>query len=641
MSYFNARVPWVLSLPVWAAVVGASSAIVMAGPPPKRPVEGSGGAVQPPAPADATPSPSTAAPLPDPNLSEEEQRYLEFRRAVDPLGYTGTQYQVKPVGESRSLNRAAIPAPDRWRTGWLSWDRYGRQVPSDRVLMNESGGDSPYTEGHLLNPYDRNVLKGDYPINTQGDLFFVAGATSDTFLNFRRLPTPSGASAAESGQFDNFGDGRQFFVSQTFFLTFELFKGNTAFRPPDWLIRVTPAFNVNHLNLQENNGVNIDVRDGTDRDDWFITLQEAFLDYHVGDMGHKFDVSTLRVGRQLFISDFRGFIFSDVTDGVRLFGNFHSNRLQYNLALFNQSDKDTNSELTELQWREQQVLITNLTYQDFIWPGYNAQVSFHWNHDQSDREYDNNGFPVIPALAGSASQQSLDAYYLGWTGDGHIGRLNVTHAMYYVTGREGDNPIAGRGVDIDAFMGAVELSVDIDWLRPKLTFLYASGDSNPTDGKAGGFDGIVDNPFFAGGPSSFYQSQAIRLLGVNLTSARSLYNDLASTKGEGQSNHVNPGTIVLGGGLDAEFTPKLRTSLSVNSIWMADPSSVELLLNQQDVSDHLGCEANMVWQYRPLLNNNVILTVGGSLFFPGDGFSDIYETETMLYQVFTGITLNY
>lgn len=617
-----------------------------AGPPPKKsavpPPASSAAATTSPATASTTsPAPETKPAPPDPNLSDEERRYLDFRRAVDPLGNAGGKPATQPVTVSRSLNGSAIPHPDRWRMGWPRWDRYGRQTGSDPLLMNASGGDSPYTQGDALNPYDRNVLKGDYPINRAGNLFFSASAISDTFFNYRRLPTPSGVSAADSSQFDAFGDGKQLFISQTFLLSFELFQGYTAYRPPDWLIRVTPAFNVNHLELQEDNGVNIDVRDGDRRDDAFATLQEAFLDYHLGDLSPNFDVATLRAGRQFFISDFRGFVFSDVTDGLRVFGNAESNRLQYNLAFFNQSDKDTNSELTELKWREQQVLIANATWQDFIWHGYNTQVSFHWNHDQSDTEFDSNGFPVIPELAGTPLPHNIDAYYLGWTGDGHIGRLNIDHAFYYVTGRDDGNPIAGRGVDIGAYMGAVELSVDVDWLRPKFSVLYASGDGDPTDGRAGGFDGIVDNPTFAGGPSSFYQSQALRLLGVNLTSAKSFYNDLTSTKGEGQSNYVNPGTILVGGGLDVEVTPKLRASVNVNSIWMADTASVELLLNQQHVDTHLGCEADMVWQYRPFLNNNVILSVGGSLFFPGQGFTDIYETRTMLYQVFTGITLTY
>jgi len=523
---------------------------------------------------------------------------------------------------------------------WPQWDRYGRQSSDDPIWMNAEGGDIPFTRGNALNPYDRNPLKGDYPIFGD-DIFVNLTGVSDTLFTYRKLPTPSGVSAADPASIDFFGDGEQLAVNQTFLLSMELSQGYTAFRPVDWLIRVSPAFNINYLQLRENNGANIDVRRGDDRDDSFATLQEVFFEYHLGDTSDYYDIVATRIGRQLFVSDFRGFIFNDVTDGVRLLGNAASNRVQYNVALFNQAQKDTNSELNELAWRDQQVLIANLYIQDFIWQGYTTQFSFHWNHDQSDSELDDNGFQVIPDLAGSATLRDLDAYYLGWTGDGHIGRLNVNHAFYYVMGRDDANPIAGRSVDISAFMAAVELSVDFDWLRPKISILYASGDSNPTDGRAGGFDGIFDNPFFAGGSSSFFQSQALRLFGVNLASGRSFYNDLAASKAEGVSNHVNPGTILLGAGLDAEVTPRLRFSLNINSLWFADTSTLEYFLAQPKIDPHIGVEFNLVGQFRPLLNNNIIFTVGGSVFIPGKGFEDVFDSDKPLWQIFTGITLTF
>ncbi len=572
---------------------------------------------------------------PSPAGTESPPTETETLPAVplEPLGYSG-----EPGTAAWMLREPAVPVPDRWRIGWLPWDRYGRQAPTDDLLMNWSGGDSPYTRGHGFNPYDRNILKGDYPI-VGDDLFLNVSAISDTFITARKLPTPSGVSAGNPGSFDFFGDGEQFFVNQNFILSLELFQGYTAFRPVDWLVRVTPVINLNHLELQEHNAAFIDTRRGDVRDDHFIALQEAFGELHLGDTSPNFDIAALRLGRQQFNSDFRGFIFNDNSDGVRLLGNFESNRIQYNLALFNQTEKDTNSQLDELEWRDQQVFIANLYIQDFIWKGYTTQFSFHWNHDRSDLRYDENGFLVRPSLIGSVTSQEIDAYYLGWASDGHIGRINVNHALYYVLGQDRRNPIAGRDVDISAFLGAVELSYDMDWLRPKVSLLYASGDGDPTDGRGEGFDGIFDNPFFAGGPGSFYQSQALRLFGVDLTSARSLYNDLAGTKAEGQSNFVNPGIALINAGVDAEITPKLRASLNANSLWFASTDTLELVLNQNGIGSHIGEELNLSAQYRPALNNNIILTLGGSLFFPGDGFTDIYESDDTLWQVFAGVTL--
>ncbi|MBN8644241.1 MAG: hypothetical protein J0L61_03250, partial [Planctomycetes bacterium] len=541
---------------------------------------------------------------------------------------------------ANTLPRETISVPDRWRIGWPRWDRYNRAAPSDSILMNQSGGDGPYNLGHPLNPYDRNVLKGDYPIF--GDDYFVnLTFVSDTFVKHGKLPVPSGNSTADAGAFEAFGFGQFTAVNQTFLTTFELFKGYAAFRPVDWRLNVTGAYNVNWLQLDENNAVNINPRRDDERTDKHFALQTAFFEYHLGDVSPRFDIAAVQFGRQLFSSDFRGFIYNDVADGVRLFGNYDSNRIQYNLAFFNQVEKDTNSGLNELDWRDQQVLIANLYVQDFIWKGYTAQWSFHWNNENSDERYDDNGFPVRPDLFGTAEPHSIDAYYLGWAGDGHIDRLNLTHAFYYVLGKDSSNPLAGRSTDISAFMGAVELSVDFDWLRPKASFMYASGDSDPTDDTAGGFDAIIDNPVFAGGPSSFYQSNPLGLAGVRLTNPGTFFNHLRSSKSEGQSNFVNPGTILVNTGVDAEITPKLRASLNANWIWFADTDTVEYALNQNGVDAYVGREVNLTFQYRPWLNNNIILTAGGSLFFPAEGFDDIYDNEETLYQVFAGVTLTY
>ena len=75
----------------------------------------------------------------------------------------------------------------------------------------------------------------------------------------------------------------------------------------------------------------------------------------------------------------------------------------------------------------------------------------------------------------------VDAVYFGWTGDGHIDRYNITHALYWVVGRDSLNPIAGDSQDINAQMAALELSYDRDWVRFRTSFFWASGDSNPNN----------------------------------------------------------------------------------------------------------------------------------------------------------------
>src|SRR5205823_6233954 len=154
-------------------------------------------------------------------------------------------------------------------------------------------------------------------------------------------------------------------------------------------------------------------------------------------------------------------------------------------------------------------------------------LSFHANLDSSDIRYDNNGVLVRPAPVGTIANKSVRAFYLGWAGDGHIGRLNVTHQFYEVLGTESFNPIAGQHVDINAQFAAIELSYDQDFIRYRASFAYASGDQSPENGTASGFDSIFDNPNFAGGGFNFFTRQAIRLTGsgVNLVNRNSFLPD--------------------------------------------------------------------------------------------------------------------
>jgi hypothetical protein len=287
-------------------------------------------------------------------------------------------------------------------------------------------------------------------------------------------------------------------------------------------------------------------------------------------------------------------------------------------------------------------LIANVFKQDMIWKGYTSQWSFHMNLDEGDTHYDKNDFITRPAVLGTTPDDGrpgsggrleghdVKAFYLGWTGDGHIGRFNITHAYYHVFGEDEYNGLAGQRVDISAKMAAVELSYDRDWVRYKLSGFYASGDDDPTDDTARGFDSIIDQPFFVGGPFSWYVHQGFNLAGtaVSLKQRDSLIPNLRTSKTEGQSNFVNPGVFILGAGTDIDVTPKLKVFANVNYIWLAQTKPVEVALQTNKVRDELGLDTSLGFKYRPLLTDNIIVAAGLGLFFPGAGYRDIYRRNT-------------
>jgi hypothetical protein len=530
-----------------------------------------------------------------------------------PLGFAGPSTVINRSGS----NAEFVTVEDRWRIGYPAWDRYGK--------ANSTIVDSNYRLGRWFDPYNLNVLKGDYPIRGQHTFLNITG-NSISLFEARQIPTATTPfeSTARPFQFENFGRPNQFLFSQLLTLSFDLFSGDAGFKPMDWRVKLTPAFNANFIDAAELGVVNPDVRKGTQRGRSWSTLQEWFGEVKLADLGSEYDFVSLRAGVQPFSSDFRGFIYSDVNRGARLFGTLNGNRDQFNLAFFRQLEKETNSGLNTFEDRNQNILIGNWYHQDFIFPGYTLQGSVHYNNDGPDTLYDRNRFLVRPDPVGVFQPHRVEVTYLGFAGDGHIDRFNISHAFYWALGRDSLNPLAGKAQTVNAQMAALELSYDRDWARFRVSGLWASGDGNISNGTATGFDSILDNTVFAG-EFSFWNRQNIPLFGVQLTQRNSLYNGLRSSKIQGQTNFVNPGSQVLNFGLDVDITPRFRVVNNVNFLWFDKTAVLEQFVYQRRIDRDIGTDISVSTEYRPLLNNNVILLAGVSTLIPGSGFRQLYN----------------
>lgn len=539
-----------------------------------------------------------------------------------PLGAAGPRRSAAPAQGLQ--NNDFLPTPDRWRVG----------IPGNYIQNTRSDS--------LFDPYSQNFLKGDYPIPGTQNQFLILTATSDTLFEARRTPTPSGVSTRDSGSFGFFGHGESQLVQQNFIFSTDYFVGDAAYQPRDLEIRATGAVNANYVHTYELDQVSPNVIDGHDRADYALAPQEMFVEKKLLDLSSNFDFVSLRVGIQGFNNDFRGFLFADNNLGVRLFGNFDNNRLQYNLAFFHQLEKDTHSGLNTLTGRNQNIIAANVYRQDFLFPGYTAQFSAVANLDHSGMRYDTDGFLVRPEPIGTIGTNKVDAYYLGWAGDGHIGRFNITHQFYQVFGRESANAISGRGEQIDARFAAIELSYDMDYIRLRSSFVYSSGDSNPQGGHATGFDSIFDNPNFAGGGFSYFVRQSIPLTGtgVNLVNRESFIPDLRTSKEQGQANFVNPGLLLFNAGADVDVTPELTLIGNASYLRFDTTAPLQLLLQDNKISRDIGVDLSIGARYRPLLSNNLIITGGFAALVPGAGFSDLY-TSQVLYSGFVGVTVTY
>lgn len=591
--------------------------------------------------------------------------------------------------EGGQLPAGMKPVTDRWRQApFFPWRRY-------------TSGDTdelPYyhSKPELWHYYRQSVLKGDVPVRGQ-DLFLNLTATADFVFEDRKITLPSNISSSRPDSFDFFGQSRSQIFVANFAIQADLFRGETVFKPVEWLVRVKPVVNFNRVDLREtlvspdprgslssgvgsppnNGGVQNpgDIDDllkgglqtpakidssATHRNKDYVALQEAFVEIHLKDLSDAYDFVAVKAGNQTFNSDFRGFIFNDTNLGIRLFGNADSNRWQYNLAYFDLREKDTNSELNTFAKRDQRVIIANLYRQDFLVHGYTAQVSFHANLDEASVYYDTNGAIARPAPIGTVRPHQVKVGYLGWAGDGHVGRWNLSHAAYAAFGHDDFNGIAGRSTRINAKMAAVELSYDRDWVRYKASLFWASGDGNAKDDTAAGFDSIVDNTNFVGGPFSYYVRQGFNLAGtlLNVKQRFSLLPNIRTSKTEGQANFVNPGLRMGGVGADIEVTPKLRAFLNANYIQFDDVDSIQTVLLTNQVGRTFGTDLSLGFQWRPLLTDNIVISTGLGALLPGRGFRDIYRTtqpsvpgftpaglspkvDNWLYSAVAAVTLTY
>ena len=512
-----------------------------------------------------------------------------------------------------------VPIPDRWR------------------LIEALG----VVKERWFDPYNQNTLKGDRPLDpdkwpliTGHDWFFAASLISDTVLEPRTFPIPVGVqTTGRPGSLDVFGKDASYIVSQTFIAGAALTKGSTAFKPPDIEYRVTLAFNLNYADVPERRVLFVEPSKPSHRFDHFVGVQEAFVDYHIRNTSDRYDFDSVRVGIQPFQADFRGFLFNDQQLGIRLFGTRDNNRFQYNLAAFWRLEKDTNSGLNAVlqRPRDDVLFVANVYRQDFLIPALTSQVTIAYNMNREGDEFDadDNGFPVRPALLGDLRPRDYDVFYVGYSADGRVGRVNLTGSLYGALGEDRSSFSTSRPAEIRAFFAAAEASYDRDWMRFRLSGLYASGDGDPYDDREGGFDAVFENPVFAGADTSYWIRQAIPFAGggraVSVNGRNGVLASLRSSKEEGQSNFNNPGTMLAGVGADFDLTPTLRLSANANHLWFENTSSLQALRNEGSIPKAIGWDLSAAAIWRPWANQNAVARLSAAALVPGAGFKDLFD----------------
>ncbi len=426
------------------------------------------------------------------------------------------------------------PLSNRWRM----LDAHGVQVPP----------------GSILDPYNQNVLKGDFPI-----------IGLNTFMVLTAFYTPVGVfNSLENvdSQFNNQAVG-----------DLEFFHGTTVFRPKDWSIRGTVAglFNRGQADLED------------------FGLRQLFGEIKLFDVGPYYDFTSFRGGVQFFKSDFNGFIFQDFNLGGVLFGELAANRYRWTLAYFSQRQKENG--LVRFDKLNQDVFVASLVAEDILRLGFIGEFSVHYNRDRQ------------------ISGADVDVLYLGFASAGHWGRVVLNPTFYLVVGSQNELRTLETGPelvrleqDVLAFLAGLEFAYPNDFLNYRAALFVASGDNDPDDDKANGFDSILDNVNLFGGNTSFVVGGG--QFGTRPNSFIPSFRGLAT-----RSTFNNPGILAANLGLDVVLTPKL--------FFEANANYFQFLKLVQDKP--LGFEVNGRLAYRLALNENLVFNLGANAFFPLNG----------------------
>jgi len=560
------------------ATVCAAVRCALAGTPPQQPSADDPTAAVAPTAAAPNVTPLSAAP-PTPNSGCTDDSTLPQRRRP---GHTGRDRDEPDCDPNRlpTPDTAALPAPnaqDRWR------------------IVDQVG--APAT---LVNPYaTNNVLKGDRPLLDRplfgGNWFFDGTATSNTLLESRRIPV----SAVAATPF--LSPREQQFDSQTTSIDAVLYRGDTIFAPPDFQFRFTPIFNYSATHT-----------DGGQVSSNTFGAQALFIETHLRDVSSNYDFDSLRVGIQAVNSDFRGFVLSDQPVGIRLFGTRDNDIYQYNIGWFRPLPKNAaRQDEFGAGLPANDILLANLYIQDLFKPGLTSEITFLYDRNRA------RGTEIVAsaqaddgaAMFVDGARHNYDVGYFGYSVDGHLGKWNLTGSLYEVLGLEEASEFGESHTRVEANFAAAELSRDFDWIRLRASGLYASGDSDPFDKSAHGFDGISQSALFAGADSSFFIHQQLPLVldQLNLKVRDSLFPDLRSTAAPGESNYENPGLRLVGLGTDFDFSPAVRLSFDANHLWFDQTATLNAILGQRLAGRNIGTDLSFDLFYRPLDSQNVIL----------------------------------
>ena len=69
----------------------------------------------------------------------------------------------------------------------------------------------------------------------------------------------------------------------------------------------------------------------------------------------------------------------------------------------------------------------------------------------------------------------------------------------------------------------------------------------------------------------------------------------------------------------------MRLINNCNFLWFDETNTLKVFTFQGNIRNYIGVDLSTGIEYRPLLSNNAIVTLGLSTLVPGGGFRDLYN----------------
>jgi len=328
-----------------------------------------------------------------------------------------------------------------------------------------------------------------------------------------------------------------------------------------------------------------------------LSIEEAWAQVALAE-GHW-----VRLGIQPFNSDHAGLVYNDSDRGVVYHGTL--GEVGCNLAYFAKSYDDAVSQLNTENGRPWHVIIANLEI-----PVGQMQVipSFHYSIDRTGPVETNVG-------------------YLGVSAAGMLGPLQVLGAGYWAFGEQ----TGGMVNPVEQTVEAYQMLFDIGYpllegkVIPHVGFFMGSGDDDPTDRRARGFDAIYDR-VSAWGYNHYVIKNRINLGPGSLARANSGLFTLRDF--DEPANFVNPGIVALNFGLTTQWTEQLTTDFNIGPAILPESAVPELVLGRRIAND-VGWAINLNGTL--VVSENVSVLGGLAAFIPEAGATDIFGGNTTAF----------